>query len=215
MNDLIKIDYENNTIDARELWKFLGSSRQFGNWITERIEKYEFVEGEDFLTNLLKSGGRPSKEYLIKIDMAKELAMIENNSKGREIRRYFIQCEKKLKELVSTPPPELTTIQILEMALEAEKKLLEQAPKIEVYEKFIEAKNAISMGDFAKTLGTGRNKLFKKLRKMGILKSDNIPYQRFIDSGYFDVKIRPAGNGINNSVTLVTPIGAKYLGERI
>lgn len=97
--ELIKI-YKGNLVDARELHHFLESKRDFSNWITQRINRYGFIDGEDFTTNLLKStGGRPSKEYYLTLDMAKELAMVENNDKGRQARRYFIEAEQALVQL--------------------------------------------------------------------------------------------------------------------
>ena len=105
--DIVPI-YENNKgeklINARELHERLGSKRQFANWIEERIKKYKFEEHEDFLTILLKSdGGRPKKEYILKLDVAKELCMIENNEAGRMIRKYFIEVEKRYRKIVESP----------------------------------------------------------------------------------------------------------------
>lgn len=91
---------QNNSVDARALHEFLEVGTRFNGWITGRIKQYGFVENEDFVTfaeNPVKLG-RPSKEYAVSLDMAKELSMVENNNKGREARRYFIQCEKDLKE---------------------------------------------------------------------------------------------------------------------
>ena len=88
-------------INARDLHKALQSKRQFANWIDERIKKYKFEEKNDFLTILLKSeGGRPKKEYILRLDVAKELCMIENNDKGRMIRKYFIEIEKRYKNII-------------------------------------------------------------------------------------------------------------------
>lgn len=92
-------------VDARLLHSFLESSRQFANWIKERIEEYEFIEGQDFLTNLLKTKGRPSTEYHLTLDMAKELGMIERSEKGRQIRRYFLEMERKAQRSVAQPEP--------------------------------------------------------------------------------------------------------------
>ena len=76
--------------------------KDFSTWIKSRIEKYGFVENEDFevFPNFGENpnGGRPTKEYAITLDMAKELAMVENNEQGRIARKYFIECEKRLKE---------------------------------------------------------------------------------------------------------------------
>lgn len=87
--------------NARDLHKFLNVGRDFSNWIKNRIKQYGFVKGQDFVlvrqngrTNG-KGGDRRSVDYHITLDMAKELAMIENNEQGRKVRRYFIECEKQ------------------------------------------------------------------------------------------------------------------------
>jgi len=105
MNNMIKIETakiggtEINSVNARELWAFLECKSRFNDWIKNRIEKYDFVDGIDFttITKNLVNGGK-STEYIISIDMAKELAMVENNFKGRQARRYFIEVEKRYKQ---------------------------------------------------------------------------------------------------------------------
>lgn len=85
--------------DARDLHNFLGVGRDFSNWIKGRIDQYGFVESEDFSPVLAKStGGRPGQEYHLTLDMAKELAMVENNDQGRQVRRYFIAMERQARE---------------------------------------------------------------------------------------------------------------------
>ena len=111
MNELIKLQPQTingntvETVSARELHEFVESKQEFANWIKNRIEKYGFMENQDFLTVLSKTpnGGRPSQEYFITLDMAKQLAMVENNEKGMQVRKYFIECEKKLREVVQLP----------------------------------------------------------------------------------------------------------------
>jgi phage anti-repressor protein len=84
---------------AREMHEFLEVNWKFADWVQERIRKYGFVDGEDFFRENGKStGGRPTTEYFFTIDVAKELAMVENNARGRQVRKYFIECEKRLKE---------------------------------------------------------------------------------------------------------------------
>jgi phage anti-repressor protein len=87
--------------NARDLHHFLESGREFATWIKNRIEQYGFIAGEDYLTNLSNrsdgKAGRGRTEYHLTLDMAKELAMVENNEKGREIRRYFISLERSGK----------------------------------------------------------------------------------------------------------------------
>ena len=114
---------EQQAVNARDLHVFLESKQKFSTWIQARIHKYGFIENEDFILekgfsqnyekpqpngdevvfdNFVKNlGGRPTLDYFISLDMAKELAMIENNKKGREVRKYFIQCEKLLKQKIA------------------------------------------------------------------------------------------------------------------
>lgn len=85
--------------DARDLHQFLSVGRDFSTWVKDRIEQYGFVEGEDFSPFLGKStGGRPGMEYHLTLDTAKELAMVENNEQGRQVRRYFIAMERQVRE---------------------------------------------------------------------------------------------------------------------
>lgn len=104
MNELITItkaainNEEVNAVNARELWEKLEVKTQFKDWMPRRIEEFGFEEGKDFSSILSKSHGRPSKEYIISLDMAKELAMVENNEQGRRIRRYFIEVEKNARK---------------------------------------------------------------------------------------------------------------------
>ncbi|ENJ6990531.1 antA/AntB antirepressor family protein [Salmonella enterica] len=95
--------------DARELHGFLEVGKRFASWITERITEYKFVENQDYISfsqNREKpQGGRPTKDYHLTLDTAKELAMVERNEKGRQIRRYFIECEKQLCQQQTLPAP--------------------------------------------------------------------------------------------------------------
>ncbi|AWW07731.1 MAG: AntA/AntB antirepressor [Podoviridae sp. ctbh1] len=110
-------------VNARDLHTFLQVGKVFAAWIQERIGKYEFIENEDFIVfsksgNNLK-GGRPTNEYHLTLDMAKELSMVENNVKGREARRYFITMEKKVLGYSNQQPvlasPKLTSEQVKQL----------------------------------------------------------------------------------------------------
>ncbi|HBH5166002.1 TPA: antA/AntB antirepressor family protein, partial [Escherichia coli] len=91
--------------NARDLHAFLGVGKVFAAWITSRIAEYGFTENQDYILlsktgkqSLGGRGGHNRKDYHLTLDTAKELAMVERNEKGRQIRRYFIECEKKLRE---------------------------------------------------------------------------------------------------------------------
>lgn len=85
--------------NARDLYQFLEVGKDFSTWIKNRIAEYGFIQDEDYSPILgNRSDGKPGKrrtEYHLTLDMAKELAMVENNEKGRQIRRYFISLERK------------------------------------------------------------------------------------------------------------------------
>ena len=90
------------TVNARELHAFLEVQTAFKDWIARRIAEYGFEDEKDFCSFLSESkGGRPSKEYQISLDMAKELAMVERNEKGKQARQYFITCEKLAKQAIN------------------------------------------------------------------------------------------------------------------
>ncbi|HEF9442637.1 TPA: antA/AntB antirepressor family protein [Campylobacter coli] len=93
------IGAEINSANAREIFQFLNSEQEYSNWIKNRISHYNFIENQDYIIELVYTKGRPRKEYYVTLDMAKELCMVENNEKGRQARRYFIECEKRLKNL--------------------------------------------------------------------------------------------------------------------
>ena len=120
--------YENETkerlINARELHMKLENKRKFSDWIKQRIEHYKFIENKDFVTfhNFVKRGndnnlGTRLTEYFITIDMAKELCMVENNDIGRNIRRYFIETEKRYRNILNNSNNTNQLIDIMQNAI--------------------------------------------------------------------------------------------------
>ena len=142
MNELIKlndIEIGNElvqTVNARDLHAFLESRQDFSTWIKNRIEKYGFVENVDYVIvenlsspDLANAKARPQKllDYYISIGMAKELAMVENNDKCKQDRKYFIECEKQLQQPKFKMPTTLLEagkLWIAEMEANEETKLL-------------------------------------------------------------------------------------------
>jgi phage anti-repressor protein len=95
------------TVNARDLYAYLKVSRDFSTWIKDRIEKYGFIEHEDYVTSEGLSSPNPGSakaraqrtiDYHLTLDMAKELSMVENNAQGRKARRYFIDVERRAQQ---------------------------------------------------------------------------------------------------------------------
>ena len=109
MTNIIKVtkseigNAELNSVNARDIHNYLQVNSKFADWIKRAISKYDFKENIDYtvLKNEKKLNDgvcRPFTDYIVTMDMAKELAMLENNPKGRETRKYFINCEKELQK---------------------------------------------------------------------------------------------------------------------
>lgn len=232
MEELVKIEKQEinneevNSVNARDLWLALESKQEFIHWIKARLEQSYAIENEDYCSfdKIIKreKGAVKIKEYALSLDLAKNIAMLERNEKGSQIRKYFIACEKQLK--AQTPRLPQTYLEALESLVESEKrnqalqaKIDEDKPKVEFFDAVADSKDAISIGEVAKTLnmGIGRNRLFEILRNKGILQADNIPYQKYIDAGYFRVieqkYTRADGETHISLKTLVYQKGLNYI----
>lgn len=237
MNNLIPLhktsinDETINTISARDLHEFLESGQDYSTWIKSRIEKYQFIENTDFVcsTNLGSKGrgGHNAIEYHISLDMAKELAMVENNDKGREARRYFIDCEKRAK---SFNPANLSRTDILKIALEAEEekaklqlKIEEDKPKVEFSERHAKADGWFCLRDAAKQAGMPPQAFNRWLHANGfIFKQGNkhwMPYSDAMKRGLLDVKTTIIQVGEENERAsqqcMVLPKGIQYFAARL
>ena len=109
--------------NARELHAFLEIQTRYNDWIKNRISEYGFIQDEDYLVITERTNGRPRKEYHITLDTGKELGMVERNERGRQIRQYFIRCERTLKALqqpqqLALPEPEKFTFEFTEYELQ-------------------------------------------------------------------------------------------------
>lgn len=222
MQDLLKINYETEepTVSARELYDRLNIKSNFTTWF-RRMCEYGFEDGKDFFPKMEEStGGRPSEEFAMKIDMAKEICMLQRSPEGKQIRQYFIDLEKAWNT------PEQVFARALKMADRTIEKLkadntvlLEDNERMKPKEIFADAvtssRTSILIGDLAKLLkqngiDTGQNRLFEWMRNNGYLikaqgSNRNMPTQRSMEMGLFQVKesTRIDGNGCN--VVVKTP----------
>jgi anti-repressor protein len=177
MNQLIKINQSSindeavQTVNARDLHEFLEVGKKFADWIKDRISQYGFTENVDFVSfsQNRESGGKLN-EYAISIDMAKELSMVERNEKGKEARKYFIECEKVAKQ-----PPQLndpnwlrsTLLTYSERVIELEEQVTELLPSQQALEKISIADGSLCITDAAKSLQMRPKDLFSFLQENG------------------------------------------------
>ncbi|MFH0181171.1 antA/AntB antirepressor family protein [Campylobacter coli] len=138
------IGAEINSANAREIFQFLNSEQEYANWIKNRISHYNFIENQDYIIELVYTKGRPRKEYYITLDMAKELCMVENNEKGRQARRYFIECEKRLKNLEQEKMQKLAFRQSLGYKSQLKQQKEKYENKIKALKYDLENKNELS-----------------------------------------------------------------------
>ena len=187
---------EQKTVNARDLHSFLEVKSRFNDWITNRISAFDFVENQDFVTlaKNLVSGGKV-KEYFISISMAKELAMVERNEKGKAARLYFIECERIAKEKATAPalPDYPTALRQLAASLEKQAALEAQAAKDAPQIAFAKGIQATAKEEpitgAAKILGIKPKTFFDWLRLNGfIYKQSTQATAKSIDAGLMVVR---------------------------
>lgn len=213
---------------GRDLHKFLEVGTAYSRWIERLIEKYGFVAGQDFMPKMAEStGGRPSEDHILTMDMAKELSMVQNNERGRQARQYFIECERRAKQ-PTINGAELTRMELIQIAMNAETERLqleaknkELEPKADAYDEFIDATGKYNIGTVAKMFGKGQNWLFRELRNAGVLISKgamrNTPYQQYMH--HFEVKAhtfeRSNGEQGVSYTTYVQPSGIQFIQRKL
>lgn len=196
MNELLKVNYANDriTLSARELHEFLEIETPFKKWFG-RMAEYGFSQEIDYREVMDKivqnpKGGRPSTDYEITLDMAKEIAMIQRSDKGKEVRQYFLELERRWNS------PEAVMNRALEYSRKQVKALMEENKELKPKALFADAVSAsdesILIGQLAKLIRQngyeiGQNRLFEWMRENGyLIKSGsrrNQPTQRAMDMG--------------------------------
>lgn len=207
-------------VSARDLHAFLEVKSRFNDWIANRIKDFDFVENQDYLTLTKKivSGGL-AKEYLLTLNMAKELSMVERNEKGKQARQYFIQCEKQLKVAQQQFAIPQTLPEALRLAADLadknaalEKKAKEDAPKVEFCDKVVADNDAMTITRAAKLINYPPRKLKDYIRQIGWLYANSdTPMQSTITSGYMVLRFAHwtdvNGNAVEKPYAHVTAKG--------
>lgn len=205
MYELIKVttnDYDEQLVSGRELHEFLEVGTPYKKWF-DRMSEYGFAENVDF-TVLDKNvhddtsfgGKRKITDHAIKLDMAKEISMIQRSEKGKQARQYFIRIEKVWNN------PEMVVQRALKIQTRKVELLqLENAalkPKALFADSVSASHTSILVGDLAKLIkqngvDIGARRLFKWLREKGYLIKRNgtdwnMPTQKSMDLELFEVK---------------------------
>lgn len=212
--DLIKVESRNGeqVVSARELHNFLEVRSRFNDWIENRIEKYDFIENYDYTKILVEcTRGQNKYDYIIKLDMAKELSMVENNSKGRQARKYFIECEKRLKE-VAQPRLPATYLEALKELVKVEEEKLVLESKV---------KNLTHQGKLYTATEIAKELGFKSAMEFNeVLKKDKIQYKvdntwvltsKYADKKYTSIKQFELENGTVRYDRRWTGLGRDFL----
>lgn len=221
MDELIKISHNTNgisVVSARDLYKKLGFDlSQWSRWYKKNIIDNAFaIENEDWTLLDIMSNGAKTIDFAITLDFAKRISMMARTSKGEEIRAYFIECEKKINNSIIVPK---TLSEALLLAYEQQKTIEKLTLRSLYFEKMINTDGLVSMGEVAKLLNIpflGRTKLYEKLREGEIImKNSTIPYQYFVNKGYFELKeeIIELKKGVRrvNVSTYVTQKGLAFI----
>ena len=236
MKKLIKIEEQIinndkvNSVTARDLWQALESKQEFTHWVKARLEQAYAVENEDYISfdKIIKreTGATKAREYALSLDLAKNIAMLERNEKGNQVRKYFIACEKELRKQIKAPT---NMVEALELALEQAKqinalneKIEQDKPKVAFAEAVTNSKHCISITELSRYLqnngvNIGRNKLYDYLRDKGYLiksgRDKNLPTQQYMKQGLFKVVESVVDYSTYQLVTkstLVTGKGQRY-----
>lgn len=192
MEQLIKIDADNQTVSARDLHEALKAKTRFNDWF-KRICEYGFIEGVDFYSKMSKTnenGGRPATEYEVTIDMAKQICMIQRSDIGMKVRQWFIDLEKawNTPEQVMARALKLADRTINELTVKIE----EQKPLVDFANHVAQSADTVDASTLARlandeNIDIGRNKLIRWLKEHKVLMSNNLPYQKYIDAGLMKV----------------------------
>ena len=230
MNELFNVTTNGDklTLSARELHKELNIAGRFSRWF-EQMSEYGFEENVDYTsvqncTEVQNNGGiqvRELQDYQITLDMAKEIAMLQRNEKGKEIRRKLIELENAWNspEKVMARALDIAHKTIANLQIENE----EMKPKAIFADAVATSDISILIGDLAKLIkqnGTdiGQKRLFERMRNDGYLikkgASKNMPTQMAMKKELFEVKERvisnPDGSTRITRTTKVTGKGQIY-----
>lgn len=199
MDKLLKVEVNENqepVISGRMLHEFLEIGTEYAKWFSRMVE-YGFVENVDFAEVIVKNdenskGGRPATDHAIKLDMAKELAMIQRNEKGKQARQYFLQVEKEWnspdKVMARALLVAQKTIDSKNLMIEQQAQLIgELKPKADYMDTILQSKALVNINQIAKDYGMSAMALNKILADKKVQYKQGkqwLLYKKYHDKGY-------------------------------
>jgi anti-repressor protein len=193
MNELIKIEdfHGKQAVSARELYSFLEATERFSNWIIRQFQ-YGFEDNIDYAGCKVfnTQANQELQDYFLTIDTAKEISMLQKSDKGKQARRYFIECEKAYHQVITKKLPE-SYPEALRMLADAEEENLKLLPKAQFADDMTNSDTLVNMTMVAKKLGTSAVTLNRFLYMYKVIYMDGscwVPYAKYQKSGYFDIK---------------------------
>lgn len=236
MNELIKIETNENLepiISGRELHEKLGVNSHYKDWIRRMLD-YGFTENVDYIAIAQKRATAQGNEttyndHIIKLDMAKEICMLQRNEKGKQFRKYFIQVEKDFNSPEKIMARALNiankTLATLNVKVEQlENKIEEDRPRVSFAETIEKSSDSILIREFSKILANegihiGQNKLYSLLREWGyIIKNSTEPTQKAVQQGLFKINervIKSVKGDLLSRTTMLTGKGQLFLLDKI
>ncbi|UTC86885.1 antA/AntB antirepressor family protein [Treponema denticola] len=219
---------ENGTqgVNARDLHRALQVGRDFSNWIKNRIGECDLLEGRDYQKtknlsspNLANAKSRPQVmiDYILTISTAKELAIVEHNAIGKAVRQYLIAVEEawNSEEAILSRALQISKNKLdnLSQRLQiAETKILEDKPKVEAYDSFLNTTGFYNFREAAKLLNIGEKELIGILEEKKVIYKDRRkkirPFSKYLEPNkeYFVCRAFE-NNGFSDCQTLLTPTG--------
>lgn len=183
MKDLLQISTSTigseqvNSVVARDIWMQLKSKTQFADWIKNRLNSLGAVQDQDYLLVSEKNETNNGflKNYIVTLDVAKHLAMMERNDLGKKMRQYFIEVEKTHKK-VSLPGAKELALMVLKAEEEKELLQIENKKKSEFISNVVHSENSYTATQVAKDFNIS-GKLFNKiLVESGVIYHQNGTY---------------------------------------
>lgn len=233
MKELIKVtenEQGQQLVSGRELHEVLEIKTRFNDWI-KRMISYGFIENKDYtlltqkrVTNNPKNPYTEETDYILTLDMAKHIAMVQRTEIGMQVRNYFLECEKQALQitrkdklrlqlfsgddlLIAQAHNELVRLEVEEATTPLIEKIETDKPKVDAFDQYMNSDGTYTTRNACKMLELSEKKVFAWLRVKGLVfKNKTQPTALAIEKGYFKVIMKHG-----YPTMTITPLGIEYI----